>query len=374
MKIIIEPEVYKKVMHWVNKSTDEVSGLGIVDVEKDGTLKVTEAWLLPQKNTGSETELSGEGIAKLMYKVKKDGHTQPLKWWFHSHPTFNVFWSATDHLAMRDFGLEDWIICTVFNQKEERRSAYFHPLGHHGPWGKSEVFLDELPTTIGSVEKAVNPAWDEEYTKNVKAKHPPLNMISGNTSYSGPVRIWNREKMDWEDIVQDSSTATRADFNGSYAKASALYSAKRIRAKYSNPEIVSGIEAFSAKDRPDGMSKSDWKTVNRLYGQGEYDTLMVRDTELETVDTHGFTTSEWQLLTDEHYDRGTVLALLNDYQFSSDDIVRMAENNHNPTYIGQLLAAGSTVDDIIDMLEEDERTYPQEKDFENDQHIPTEIN
>lgn len=86
LEINIREMVHKKVMHFVNKSQYEVSGLGKVlvrhDPEAETTIiEVVDAILLPQKNTSTTTEIDGAAIGKAMYLMKDSpGY---LLWWWH---------------------------------------------------------------------------------------------------------------------------------------------------------------------------------------------------------------------------------------------------------------------------------------------------
>src|SRR5512135_244863 len=65
----IDRSVYQKIMHWVNKSDFEVSGLGKVILE-NGVLRVVEAILLSQTNTRTTTEIEPQDMGKAMFLLK----------------------------------------------------------------------------------------------------------------------------------------------------------------------------------------------------------------------------------------------------------------------------------------------------------------
>lgn len=181
-QIVIDNEVYEKIMHWVNKSRNEVSGLGTIVIEKDSTIRVISAMLLPQTNHATHTEITAEGVNKAMFALKDS--PGELKFWWHSHVMMPVFWSGTDHATIKEFGAHDYILATVFNQKKEMRSAYYDPKGVRTPWGNSELFLDECSTRIERPAIYSLTDWDSEYDKNV-AKHVPIHPIQpkGYDSY-----------------------------------------------------------------------------------------------------------------------------------------------------------------------------------------------
>lgn len=142
-KVHIEDRVFQKIMFWCNKADKyEVSGLGnVVFDEKNNTFIVNEVYLLEQENTGSTTDLNESAIGRLMHEHYKSGIVGDLNFWWHSHADMNVFWSGTDMATIEELGKNGWFLSTVFNKKEEMRSAY------HSTEGVG-VFVDNLDTTI----------------------------------------------------------------------------------------------------------------------------------------------------------------------------------------------------------------------------------
>lgn len=167
MKIIIENEVHQKIMCWVNASNYEVSGFGNVVIDKDGTLRVVSAHLCKQMNSHAETDIKAEDVAKALFEARND--PGEMRWWWHSHVNMAVFWSHTDHQAMKDFASTDdaWMICTVFNKKNEHRSAYYSPKGSKMPWGDESLLYDEVDTIFEPFQDPRVEAWKAEYDAKV---------------------------------------------------------------------------------------------------------------------------------------------------------------------------------------------------------------
>lgn len=164
MKLIIDDEVYQKVMYWVDRAKDlEVSGLGLIQVEPDGVFRVTDAMLLPQKNTKTHTEISPDGVAKAMYDLRNSGGE--LKWWWHSHVDMGVFWSKTDTDTIEEFGQGGWVVATVFNKRREKKTAFYSVDGTVTPFGKSSLFIDDLETEIKNTKHIES--WEKDYVDNV---------------------------------------------------------------------------------------------------------------------------------------------------------------------------------------------------------------
>ena len=233
-KVQIDERAFQKIMYWCRKAGSyEVSGLGnVVYDPKTNTFMVDEVYLLEQENTGTSTDIKDEAIGKLMFqhhKAQKAGLKGDLRFWWHSHANMNVFWSATDMATIKQLGQEGWFLSTVFNNKEEMRSA-FHMTD------PMSVFVDELSTVIiqsfgdKEIEKAlakmglqfrpgkipefrwlVEPflsdkeqiEWDEEYNSKVKEKKytPTLSHFSGHGFSHSPLSGSRFEGDDDDDLI-----------------------------------------------------------------------------------------------------------------------------------------------------------------------------
>ncbi len=200
-KIVIENMVYQKVMYWVQKSSDEVSGLGNVIIEPEtNTIRVIDAIMLPQSNTGGSTDIDADAVAKAMFLMHKNKVPGQLRWWWHSHVNMNVFWSGTDISTIKQLGNGGWFSATVFNKRNEMLSAFCQkePI---------RLLVPKIETFIGHPANAeLIKAWDEEYVKNVKEK----------PKYTGNFRSWQdyvkertqetqetsqEDEYDWEEVV-----------------------------------------------------------------------------------------------------------------------------------------------------------------------------
>jgi hypothetical protein len=170
-KIIIQHEVYTKIMHWVDKAVGEVSGLGKIQVAENGDLIVTSAILVEQQNTAASTDLDPGAVAKAMFELKDT--PGELRFWWHSHVNMAVFWSGTDTATMQTLGAHGWFLSTVFNKKREMRSAIFQ----QKPF---RLFVDNLNTQIEVISPAydVN-TWDSEFQEKCKSLAPTYK----NTGY-----------------------------------------------------------------------------------------------------------------------------------------------------------------------------------------------
>ncbi len=157
-KVVLDEMVYQKIMHWVHKSKYEVSGLGKVVVE-DGTIRIIDAILLPQKNTSTTTDIEPTDVAKAMWLMKDT--PGELKFWWHSHVDMNVFWSGTDMATIKELGAAGWFVHTVFNKRHETRTAI--SMGEPFP-----AIIDDIKLVIERTLPAdLVDAWDKEYEEKV---------------------------------------------------------------------------------------------------------------------------------------------------------------------------------------------------------------
>jgi len=168
--ITIPRLIYDQIMHWIHKAgKNEISGFGTVTFnEKTREFTVEKAILLDQENNPGHTEIDPQALAKAMYELREE--PGEIRWWWHSHVQMGVFWSMIDMDTIQQLGGNGWILATVFNQKEEKRSALLTtmetPLA-----GKHEVFADEIPTAIVSFyDTKLFKEWDKTFDEKVKEK------------------------------------------------------------------------------------------------------------------------------------------------------------------------------------------------------------
>ena len=109
----IEPNIYTKMMSYVQLSPGEISGFGRV-VEKSKKLKVIDALIFKQKVSAGGTTLNGKQLTEFVVRMAREGKN-PADWnlWWHSHPTFGVFFSGTDTstIAQLSKGTTLYAIC-----------------------------------------------------------------------------------------------------------------------------------------------------------------------------------------------------------------------------------------------------------------------
>lgn len=176
--ILIDNTVYQKIMHWINKSDYEVSGLGKITY-KDGTITVIDAILLPQKNGRTHTDIEGDVVGKAMFQMKDT--PGDLRWWWHSHVDMAVFWSGTDTDTIAKISAGGWFVSTVFNKKHEMRSCLNMvspvPIG----------MIDNIPTQpIQFIDQNLIDQWDKDYEDNVENLMRSYQGAYGGHTYTPP--------------------------------------------------------------------------------------------------------------------------------------------------------------------------------------------
>lgn len=127
VEMCITREAWSKLMGYCKATDLEVSGFILIERDED-FIMVTDCFIPEQVSTGTSTEMDSNSIAKLqmdLFKRKIIGHDDKVKLGhFHTHPTFNVFWSGTD-MEMRETLRKgtDYYVSLVINQKGDALAA-----------------------------------------------------------------------------------------------------------------------------------------------------------------------------------------------------------------------------------------------------------
>ncbi len=169
-EILIPQEIHDKVMHWVNKSSNEVSGFGKATLTEN-VFEIKSVHLLDQEVGGAHTDIDEKAMAKFMYESRNDAGE--YLWWWHSHVNMAVFWSSQDKDTILELGGQGCVIASVFNKSEEVRSAIAYKYSYKSEIseGTATQFTDELTTTIGmNVDESEVAKWDKEFADKVKEK------------------------------------------------------------------------------------------------------------------------------------------------------------------------------------------------------------
>lgn len=179
IKVEISELAYQKVRHWVHKSNKEVSGFGVTSTRREGhdtIFTVHDAYLLEQEVGAAHTDIDAKALGKLMHKVltddvygKANAGKYRLNWWWHSHVNMDVFWSGTDKNTIIDIGKNGLCLASVFNKRDEIRSAAAYTI-EHPLVGNGIHFEDELNTVYLYTPDPRQADWDREFDQCVKER------------------------------------------------------------------------------------------------------------------------------------------------------------------------------------------------------------
>lgn len=262
-------KAYQKIMYYVHASNFEVSGLGLVKYHKEtNEYEVTDIFLLKQKNSSGDTEIDDIAYAELerdtfALQGEENGW---LNFWWHSHVNMGVFWSGTDMACIKKFSQNGYWLATVFNKKNEMRSAIAvgEPVG---------AFQDNLPTTVDllpSAEEAAELA--AEY--KLKVTNPTYTTNYGNSNRGS----WNSQSSSTP-AGGSATSSTKSDTGSSHSA-----SATRGRSDEEDDEL-SLIEF---------MRKHKWNEDGPANSDPDIQTIMAR-TEAERMDISSQIQSDIQL-------------------------------------------------------------------------------
>lgn len=145
IEIYIDAEPMAKMRAWTRYADEEVSGLGLVEpIYRSGNIvgfEVVEVFILRQECNSATTELDPDAIAELMIRLEREGRSDQLRLWWHSHANAGVFWSPTDKENIRRLNADDFIVSIVVNKAWDikARVDFFSPI---------VVTLDDLAVHI----------------------------------------------------------------------------------------------------------------------------------------------------------------------------------------------------------------------------------
>lgn len=165
-KVIIDRMALEKIRYFVDKDSNEVSGMGLTRVVGD-TIYVDDVQLLEQRNSAAHTDIDAEAVTKLM--AQWAGREGNVNFWWHSHVNMSVFWSATDEATIKQLGQHGMCVASVFNKKGEIRTAVCCKTELPFVSGPQVVMFDEIPLQVKTeVPVAIKELWDREHAANVK--------------------------------------------------------------------------------------------------------------------------------------------------------------------------------------------------------------
>jgi hypothetical protein len=154
--------VWKRLVAYIDRCPMEVGGLGTVDRVGD-SLVVGDVFLLEQDCSPASTVLDPAAVAKFVTDWATRGEDPArLRFWWHSHATFDTDWSGIDYATMALMSRENWLLAFVGNHKREWRLR----LTTQTPF---PMALDRLPlTVVPDLDPALLKSVDEEMGAKVR--------------------------------------------------------------------------------------------------------------------------------------------------------------------------------------------------------------
>ncbi|MFB3817569.1 MAG: hypothetical protein ACE147_07890 [Candidatus Methylomirabilales bacterium] len=118
--IRIRPLALAKLRCYARRCPFEIGGLGDVVADPEGLL-ITDVFILPQRVSMSDTELSSEGLFAFLSRLVAEGRdVSRTRVWWHSHGEMEVSWSDTDAETIENLPGEYWV-AVVTNRRGEVR-------------------------------------------------------------------------------------------------------------------------------------------------------------------------------------------------------------------------------------------------------------
>ncbi len=97
MTIFVKQKAMKKINEYARQNGDrEVGGLILGEKEDDGSITVKNAILMEQYGVDEHFEITDEAMMDFTKNASAKVLSSILGWW-HSHHTFNTFWSFDDN-------------------------------------------------------------------------------------------------------------------------------------------------------------------------------------------------------------------------------------------------------------------------------------
>ena len=118
--ILMDVDTYSRIQKIIELSPEEVSWFSYVENAGDNIFKIKDAYIIPQKVTGSETEMTTEGLSEFMTKTIKEKGMQyykNIRCWGHSHVNMSVSPSGQDVKQISEFNNGEFYIMLIFNKK-----------------------------------------------------------------------------------------------------------------------------------------------------------------------------------------------------------------------------------------------------------------
>lgn len=164
MKLIIPEMIYKKIMYLTRKTDHEVSGIGMVEMNEEGNLYVSEIEWVDQDARPTETQVTGGREADYWHKIFETDPVAYFHW--HSHPTFGVSPSGTDDELYEGKAQEMPCIGLIVNQKGDYSAHLAEPVETIS--GREIMYTKNIACEVDDgLSAELKEQWDKEFDKHV---------------------------------------------------------------------------------------------------------------------------------------------------------------------------------------------------------------
>lgn len=173
--IYILPDVWTRLMGYVQLCTIEISGLGLVEEIPEG-LVVTDVFLPTQVGGPATTLVSAEETAKVV-KILKDSDREEgtLTFWWHSHVDMKAIPSATDQRTFNElsslgslpFG-PDYFISVILNRATAKDiTKGYYRIDIYNPINVTHLFTPIIGKPMRTELKKIRDEIEEKVTHSI---------------------------------------------------------------------------------------------------------------------------------------------------------------------------------------------------------------
>lgn len=180
-------DAFSRMWHFVDIADEEVGWLGTVRLTPYGNFLIEEVFLLEQEVSAAQTEISEDGIAKLVQELietRQDGVdvANAIRFWGHSHVRMGTSPSGQDEAQMRHFQQNDcpWFVRGILNKLGRMQFDIF--LWDSGvkitdaPWAIYDEFVDQsrrVEIEADFKAKVTARSYDTYHYPDAPGKHHP---------------------------------------------------------------------------------------------------------------------------------------------------------------------------------------------------------
>jgi hypothetical protein len=182
--IRIRPQALAKLRLYARRCPFEIGGLGEVVVDDAGLL-ITDLFILPQRVTMSDTELSSEGLFALLGRLVAEGaDVGRTRLWWHSHGDMELRWSDTDTETIENLPGAFWV-AVVTNRRGDLRCRLDTYAPERRTW---DLALVETAGEAGPDLATLEAQIDDEILAQVRSPIPLQDLLGMEDDVNAELR------------------------------------------------------------------------------------------------------------------------------------------------------------------------------------------